>query len=321
MGTADRLLQFAAREIAGIQHHAEVRTAQLAEAFRTEFALGAFPRLPDLLRAAREAGVLVERIPLPFDGVNTWAGDQPLIQVDSSLAVVRAETTLAHELREVIEHAFKRVEPAYDGLATNDNKTMNPESDQFGGHLLMQPEASRRILTRNGFDFARFASEHERSIASVVAHAQTLFPKSYAEDAPTAGVWLYERPWGVVESGPQRPSSFRVTQVAHLMGFSMATRRKPPTVNALVFPRRGTTAEGVEIVCEALATRGNAFRRIGGYDLFGLNDFAAVAEPLYTQGAVRQVLLTAVRIDCLDLVEPWLQRIRSRGDGKTHQRL
>ena len=66
---------------------------------------------------------------------------------------MRAETTLCHEIREVVENVFRRENPAYVGLDTRDNKTMNPESDHFASCLLMQAEASRDAPQANGFDW------------------------------------------------------------------------------------------------------------------------------------------------------------------------
>ncbi len=48
---------------------------------------------------------------------------------------------------------------------------------------------------------------------------------------------------------------------------------------------------------------------LAGFDLFREHDFRAFVEPLFFRGAPWQVLLTAVRTDCLHLVEPWRRRL------------
>jgi hypothetical protein len=73
-----------------------------------------------------------------------------------TLPQARAETTFCHELREVLENAFKRVKPSYRGLDTHNNAVMNPKSDHFAAHLLMGSEASRDCRSA-GYDFIRFA--------------------------------------------------------------------------------------------------------------------------------------------------------------------
>ena len=50
-----------------------------------------------------------------------------------------------------------------------------------------------------------------------------------------------------------------------------------------------------------------------GFDIFGDLDFFVAAEPLFFRNAAPRVLLTAVRLDTLVQVKPWLSRI-----GATH---
>ena len=320
---AERLLAFVERHFAGVARFEDVRTEQLAEAFREEFGLGPFPRLDELRAAVARAGIALDWLPPHApEGLNTWSDEQgPVIHLRRGLSRLRAETTLAHELREAIENAASRVYPDYQGQRTHQNRKMNPESDQFGAFLLMQASATRHLLTLEGFDFAAFASGHRRSPASVVAYAQTLFPKTYSGAAPCAGLWLYEPPWNPQGGPAVDASDFRVTQQAHLMGFSTSRSSQRAASLAAIFPNRGASAEAAETVRAALATHKRVTRLIGGIDLFGDDDFTVVAEPLFVQGQVQRALLTAVRADSINLVDPWLRRIATPVDGTRYQHI
>jgi hypothetical protein len=321
-GGADRLLQFAGEFIGGISHHKDLRTEILAEAFRAEFGLTQFPLYEELVHTCNAVGIHVSSLPpvAPMEGVNVWAdGQSPLIKIREAMARARAETTICHELREVLENAFKRVKPSYLGLNTHDNRAMNPESDQFAGYLLMQSEAARAGLSINGFDVASFAAAAGRSLPSVVLRAQTLFPASWSQPAPVAGLWLYEAPWESVISGRVTATDLQLSQVARLNGFS--TDKKKNAVGAFVFPKQDGRGDDAEIVGEAVAKRLPVARALQGFDMFGDRDFLLVAEPSFVRGGLWRVLVTAVRNDCLPLVEPWLHRLEIQSASVTYQKV
>ena len=309
---AECLIAFAARFIRDISHHRDVRTEPLAEAFRCEFGLSKFPRYKDLLRACKDAGIIVAWLPAtaPMEGANAWVeGRSPMISLRVGLPIARAETTLCHELREVIETAIKRAEHAYVGLATHENAHMNPRSDRFGGHLLMHSGAARERLAANGFDFITFARDTRRSIASVVTRAQELFPRHFHGSAPVAGLWLYEAPSSLLQGGGATLATLCVTQESQLMGFSTAKAGRESAVAAAAFPTRWASAQDADVVRDAVVSGQPSSRAVGGFDLFGDRDFTVVAEPLFVRDLLRQVLLTAIRNDSLALTRPWLHRL------------
>src|SRR5690349_14608353 len=121
-----RLLAFAAGFIHGIDHYSEVRTEQLAEAFRQCFGLPPFPSLEDLEGLCQSIGLAIDRpvsMPETLPGANVWHGStSPVILLHPDLSRRFAETTLGHELRELIESAFKQAKPTYQGLDTSDNR-------------------------------------------------------------------------------------------------------------------------------------------------------------------------------------------------------
>ena len=100
-------------------------------------------------------------------------GGETAILLKPDLSTRRAETTLGHEIRELIENAFKRVSPRYVGLDTSDNPAMNLESEQFAALLLMQGQAMHQRLDQIGFDLVRFAGERRRSLSSVIRAASS----------------------------------------------------------------------------------------------------------------------------------------------------
>lgn len=310
------LENFARAFLQGIDHHRDVRTERLAEAFRRWFRLTPFPTLAELYDVCSRLGIHIRenpRLPLALHGLNAWPkGQAPAIYLREDLDIGRAETTLAHELREVIEHAFRRVKPTYVGLDPRDNRAMNFESDQFAGCLLMAADATRDRLEEIGFDLPRFAAERNRSLPSVLLRAQLLFPAGGEHEGPVAGYWLFEAPWGRVQAGESTPDDLVCTLTAKLCGFS--TSAKGRCVEARVFPSRRARATSFALPTLALARRKPVAAFVGGFDLFGEQDFFAAAEPFFARGLPWRVLLAVVRNDSLDLVCPWLWRLEFQED-------
>lgn len=310
----DTLLDFALDFTRDIDHYSQVRTEVLAESFRRRFDLPSFPSLDDLWKLCGELGVQLSRspaMPPALPGLNMWQMDgSPTILLNDDLSRLRAETTLGHELREVIENAFRRVKPSYEALDTSDNRKMNPESDQFAGYLLMQAEVSRLRLRDLGFDFALFAAGTRRSLSSVILRSRQLFPAAHPEHGPVAGVWLFEAPWVTVEAGRSSFDELRVNYDAHLSGFSTRKNSRPDRLIARhAFPERGRTAAQYPLALQAVNDRRPVIGYLSGFDLFGERDFIVGAEPFFAGGSPWRLLFTAVRRDCEAQVQPWVKRL------------
>ncbi len=308
------LEDFARNYLRDIDHHSQVRTEHLAESFRQWFDLTPFPSLAELWDLCERLGVRLaplEGAPDGLLGVNTWVeGSGPTIYLRPDLHLRREETTLGHELREVLEHAFRRVKPTYVGLDPCDNQTMNQESDQFAACLLMQADASRERLRQLGFDVVAFAAERGRSLPSVLLRAQQLFPAGGEHEGPVAGLWLFEAPWHKVQAGTTTPDDLVVRHGVKLCRFSTAKARNGRARPASrAFPTRGSPASAYTLPAAALAAGHPVTATLAGFDLLRELDFCALAEPLFVRGAPWRVLLAAVRTDCLHLVEPWRRRL------------
>lgn len=314
MAEATPLLDFARGFLTArsISHFTQVRTEELADEFRSFFEVGAFIHYHDLESLFERLGVRFQRFSRELaglDGMNVWYGDQdPIVYVPDG-ASRRIEHTLGHELRELIENAFRRVEPSYIGLDTNDNKMMNPESDHFAACLLMPAAASRKLMTDSGFDFIWFARLTSRSLSSVIRRAQTLYPKGCG-DGPIGGAWLFEAPWAEVTNASVSSSRMPLTTSAKLCGFSMAKAGGMAAQYAReIFPGKGDNAADHSLVVQALQTGATTYTWQDGLDLFPERNFLLVAEAVRVSGTPRQALLTAIRRDCLTYVLPRLDRI------------
>jgi hypothetical protein len=317
------LEDFARNFLRDINHHGDVRTEHLAEAFREYFGLPPLPSLADLYGLCRRLGVEVGTLPPGPSGllaVNVWYDSQgPAILMEQELTTKRAETTLGHELREVLENAFKLVKPSYVGLDTRDNKKMDPESECFAGCLLMQAQASRERLHQLGYDVATFSMETGRSLPSVILRAQQLFP-SGSESSPVAGMWLFEAPWGKVRDGSGTADSLKLRYRAHLSGFSIDKGGSASSKLAhLVFPSRSAAAGDFRLSLQCLADRRPVVASVSGFDLFGQHDYLVAAEPFFAVGVPWRVLMTAVRRDCEHLVAPYIRRLGVRMEARTYQ--
>jgi len=318
------LEDFARNFVRDINHHQDVRTEHLAEAFRECFGLPAFPSLADLWGLCRRLGVEVGALPAGAGGllaVNVWHDSQgPSILMEQELSTKRAETTLGHELREVLENTFRRVKPSYIGLDTRDSKEMDPESDCFAGCLLMQGQASRDRLHELGYDVASFAGETGRSLPSVILRAQQLHPAGGSESSLVAGMWLFEAPWGRVRDGSSTAGDLKLRYRAHLSGFSMDKSGSASSKLAhSVFPGRSAAAGDSRFALQCLVERRPVVASVGGFDLFGQHDYLVAAEPFFAVGVPWRVLMTAVRRDCEHLVAPYIRRLGVRMEARTYQ--
>ncbi len=315
---------FARAYIRDKSHHDDVRTEDLAEAFRAYFQLPPFPTLTNLQLLCRRLGVTLRALPAKVgspDGLNfQFAENAPEIHIREDLNRRRAETTLCHEIREVLENAFRRENPAYVGLDTRDTKTMNPESDHFASCLLMQAEASRQLLTRNGFDLPSFSRKTGRSLPSVVLRLQSLFSIASREKHPHAGVWLFEAPWALAAKGKAGPADMSAKHQAYLCGFSTGKGKGREALSSRAyFPARGSEAASFDLA--RIAVEANEPVKMGdviGYEMmkdapgFWAYEFLIVAEPIPFRSAPWRLLVVAARADDAAVLDGWLQRLSAR---------
>ncbi len=308
------LLNFATAYVAPFSNYSEIRTEHLADAFRGHFGLSSFPTMQQLEECCASMGIELASMQISIDdldGINAWYGEgNPLIQLRPDLTLARAETTLGHELREVIENAFVKVKPTYVPLLTHNNRRMNRQSDHFAACLLMESGATRRSLTSLGYDYVEFSRQSGRSLPSVIVRLQTLYPAGSSEATPVGGVWLFEAPWVDVKQGRSRARDLRVLYGAKLNGFSTSRAKRSLTAALArdVFPRIGQRAEGMQCVADALVIQQPTSRVVRGFDLFRERDWLLVAEPFHVRGYPWRCLLTAARLDFQGTVQPWLTR-------------
>lgn len=315
MSEVPTLIEFCGVYLGQATHFDEIRTESLAEHFRQYFHLGPFPALDDLVALCKRLGIELAQLPqIPGapEGLNIWLkGRAPVVHIRSGLSTRRTETTICHELREIIENAFTRVNHSYTGILTNNNELMNPKSDRFAGCLLMQAEATRKRLQELGYDYAAFASETRRSLASVLLRAQQLYLAGQPGPAPIAGVWLFEAPWSAVESGCVSAPDIKLAHQVHLSGFSMQKtgRHFASRLAWTVFPKARATVVSVPITRLALDFGCPVTTVVRGFDLFGEHDFLVAAEPFFVKNMPWRVLLTGIQAANAKLVAPWLARL------------
>jgi len=298
----------------GIKSHKDVRSDDLADAVRAVIGSPKFPTKADLLRLYEAFDISLQRLPPVgrLDGLNGWYGDgRPIVSFREDVLIRRQEQTLGHEVREVIENAFKRVDPDYEGLPTDDNPVMNKESDYFASCLLMPREESRSRLLELDYDYVRFGRELRRPLSSVVARSQSLFPQNSGL-GPVAALWLFEISWEQLTKGTARVEDMKVQAESKLNGFSTAKDAGPVAeVARLLFPHRQSRVGEFQFVKRAVETR-RPQGQILKVDLFGDRDFLVVVEPISSSGQPWQALMTAVRLDCARMIEGWLQRLGMR---------
>ena len=309
--TTSALDGFAAEFIRDIGHYKDVRSEDLAEAFREYFELPPFPTIDDLRGVCGDLGIPLWRLPkgqADMEGMNFSTAEETAILVRRGMVPGRMETTIAHEIREVLENAFRRVKPSYEGRRTHDNGKMNPASDRFGGYLLMQTTASDELMAELGYDLSSFAFRTGRSLPSVIRRAQHLYSAKSKLPAPVTGVWLFEADWDAVTSREVKADDLVLTTTAKLSGFSMSKG----TSAREVFPLGDTDASAFMLTSQAVEGRTSLAANICEVAATPNRDFRAIAEPILARGNVWKVLLSAVRRDGMGEIGPWLERVEAR---------
>lgn len=304
----NRLDLFAAEFVRDITSYRQVRSEALAEAVRAEFGLPGLPSLDDLRELCTELGIPIWKATALPDGVvgfNFSYGNDASIHLASDLNPAMAETTLCHELREVIENAFARVKPSYEARPTHDNRAMNDASDRFGGYLLMEGDAAHSLMAQLGYDLFEFSARTGRSLPSVLLRMQKLYSSKSTRAAPTMGAWLFDAPREAVAPSSRTADDIEVRFTAKLGGFS----QRSGSPESQVFPRAGSNAAQFHLTRRAVSTGRSACSRVSGLGLTPGSDYVVVAEPRSARGAVSRILVTAVRADCLGEVAPWRRRI------------
>jgi hypothetical protein len=308
--TRSALDQFAAEFIRDIEHFDDVRSEDLAEAFRGFLELPPFPKLDHLRVGCRQLGIPIWSLsdgPPEVDGANFSTPVQTAILIRSDLELSRAETTLTHEVREVLENAFIRVKPGYVGRTTSDNRAMNGASDRFGGFLLMETKASHRKMVENGYDPLTFAAQTGRSLPSVMKRTQTLYSARSSLPAPVMGVWLFEAPWKLVRDGQVELNDLKLVSSSKLAGFS----QRKGTAARDVFPRKPASAADFRLTTAAAADQRATAAMIREMGITRAGDFLALAEPVVRFGNTWRVLLSAVRQDGIEEMRPRLERLEA----------
>lgn len=296
------LLNFAANYLRSrsITCHSEIVDEDLADCFRESFGLPPFPSYADLLSLCVRTGVRVDDLPaaLPeLPGAYGWDDEgAPTIFLNPEIQRKKAEHTVGHEIREILESSFIRVRAAYRGLETHDNRRMNPHSDRFGAALLMPTAETKQALAENGYDLLKFAESKHRPLASVILRAQRLFP-SRDPFGPLAGSWLFEAPWSLMRGRPwPRPEDLRLVARAAMNGFSMAKGKAGASDrHRELFPMPGSTARSYHFAWIALERRRPNFDVTMSSHSITERDFAMVAEPVYVNHRPWRVLVTAVK--------------------------
>lgn len=288
-----------------------INDEDLADFLRDRFQLGPFPRDRELLGLLKELGIAIG----PLKGGTSLHGANffhpatgPVIRIREEINRARYETTICHELREVLENAFRRVDPCYSGTTTHDNKSMNPRSDRFAGALLMAAQDSRDLLAALGFDPIAFTVRTGRSLSSVLYRMQSLFPAGCPFPAPVAGFWLYEPPFE--EMGDVgTPLQLAARHLVPLNGFSTARAKARSAAVAHVLPARLSTVANSPDALMAATSGRPICRTLPALDLFGEETYVLIVEPVLRTSRISKVLLAAVRKDGICLVEPWLSRL------------
>jgi hypothetical protein len=105
-------------------------------------------------------------------------------------------------------------------------------------------------------------------------------------------------------------SGIKLAHKAHLSGFSIQSPKKNQrSPLAIYFPRKGSSVADFDVTLRAFRSCHPVIALVEGFDLFPDRNYLVAAEPIVSGGVPWRVLMTAVRNDFVERVEPWTTRL------------
>jgi hypothetical protein len=299
-----------------LRHHLEVNEEEVAGAFRQFVKLAPFPNEAALRSACRTMGIQVGFFPdsnTTLRAANVWhRGDAPRIYLNRNLRGGAIDRLLGHELRELIEDAFKRTNSRYEGLDTRDNFLMNPVSERFVDSLLLPARSSVLLLRELDFDPIVFSRVTSRPLPSVLVRMEQLLCRRRADGCPRAGFWLFEAPWPLVCSGKSRVLDLSAKYWAILNGFPQ--RQGGPLDKYLQYallPFQGRPIGDLEFLSRSLQAARPLCEDFHGFAAAGY-DCTFIGEPCYFNGRPWRMLVCVVLQPDTYMLNGWLDRLGMR---------
>ena len=291
---------------------------EVARRFVGHFGFSPFPRMGEMVRLLRGAGI--ETVPdanldRGLRGVHVGTNDGTyVIRYDASETEGTQEHTVFHETYEIIRERLTDLHPE---IQRPQGPPLCRQADRFAAAALIQPGFFALFAETTGLDVVALQRTYGRAYSSLTIRlAEVMW------NQPLLAV-LYERQGHRdPQKWAERPSvdEFTVTVVARTPGFRLRTVKRPLSTLRGMLPRRGYPPAKYSVAERVILTGEPVYvERVTGYDLWNADDITVAARLVNWHGRLAKIALVAVPYRDRKVLGPQLSRVSFEHIPHAHQ--
>ena len=291
---------------------------ELARRFVGHFGFSSFPRMGEMVRVLKSAGIETVADPKLDKGLRGMhvgsSNGTYVIRYDASETEGTQEHTVFHETYEIIRERLTDLHPEIERPR---GSTLCRQADRFAAAALIQPGIFALFAETTGLDVIALQRTYGRAYSSL-----TIRLAEVMQHQPLLAV-LYERRGA---NDPSRwaerpsPEEFTATVVARTPGFRLRTVKSPLSTLRGLLPRRGLAPAQCSIVERMVLTDRPAYvERVTGYDLWNADDITVAGRLVHWQGRLAKISLVAVPYRDRKVIAPQLTRVSFEHIPHAHQ--
>jgi hypothetical protein len=304
-----------------------IKDGILAREFAAHFLLSSQPTLLEFHLLCNQLGIDMEARKLPMElGAHHYL-DRTVgkyrLEYEQEQWVGTSEFKVAHDLYEIVQETFEKICPGYKAPRNPAHPTcMAPFANRFAAALVMNEELMSSSVVETGFDVVELHHRFCKAYSAVAIRAVEVL-KDSPGDVIQVLFAIYERNEPERDTslwGDCRREKFQAKYVAKTPGIRISRKRwgiRAPSYPRHLLPQRGDKVAPGSLVDDIINGAGPLYiERVWGFDLWGFNDLACLAVPVFwrrknTFGAVlAKVILTVMPYEQATLLEPQLQKLK-----------
>ncbi len=303
---------------AGLTPPEKLLPGEVARRFVGHFGFSPFPRMGEMVRVLKEAGI--ETVPdadleKGLRGMHLGTNNGTyVIRYDASETEGTQEHTVFHETYEIIRERLNDLHPE---VHRPQGQPLCRQADRFAAATLMQPGFFALFAETTGLDVMALQRTYGRAYSSL-----TIRLAEVMRHQPLLAV-LYERQghrdphkWAERPS----PEEFTATVVARTPGFRLRTVKRPLSILRGMLPRRGYPPAQYSVAERVILTGEPVYvERVTGYDLWNADDITVAARLVKWHGRLAKIALVAVPYRDRKVLAPQLSRVSFEHISHAHQ--
>ena len=270
-----------------------LQPAEVARRFVGFFGLSPFPRMEEMVRVLRKAGIETvadANLDRGLRGIHLGTSRGAyVIRYDASESNGTQEHTVFHEAYEIVR---ERLSDLYPWVGRPEGKTLCRQADRFAAAALIQPRMFSLFAETAGLDVMALQRVYGRAYSSLtirlaeVMHHQPLLAVLYERKGADEPLRWAEHP---------SPEEFTATVVARTPGFRLRTAKRPLSNLRGLLPRKSNPPAQCSVAERVVLTSRPVYvERVTGYDLWKADDITVAARLANWHGRLAKIAVVAV---------------------------